>query len=407
MAETSKMNMDPIKCEICGAETHAISKHLDTSHPEMKIEEYQKTYPDAPLLSPIAEAKVKERIAARASVSNGYRFTKKTLAEAFNFPSGTKGVVSTKTGKPIMVSVYDESPKNYAEFVPERDPNYIFQVDTLKTVLLGFERKLNVYLVGHAGTGKSTLIEQVCAVTKRSMIRVQHTVNMEESHVLGQYVVKANKKERVVVGADGSPRTVEEVVSETEWQPGPLAIAMRFGMVYLADEYDRAMPQVLSVYQPVLEGKSLVTKEAPPEWRVIKPHPDFRICGTGNTNGSGDETGLYPSTALQDFANYDRFAMMIEIDWMPRKQEIAVISSQCDCSIEHAEVMVDFATEIRKEFAAGKLGAPIGPRALINAGRIGVGVGDFRRGLDLAFGAKLNQRDREVVNQVGQRIFGS
>lgn len=68
---------------------------------------------------------------------------------------------------------------------------------------------------------------------------------------------------------------------------------MKHGWVYLADEYDFAFPQILGVYQPVLEGEALVIKEATPEWRRITPHERFAFIGTGNTNGSGDETGLY------------------------------------------------------------------------------------------------------------------
>ena len=37
---------------------------------------------------------------------------------------------------------------------------------------------------------------------------------------------------------------------------------MKHGWVYLADEYDFAFPQILGVYQPVLEGEALVIKEA-------------------------------------------------------------------------------------------------------------------------------------------------
>lgn len=49
---------------------------------------------------------------------------------------------------------------------------------------------------------------------------------------------------------------------------------MKHGWMYLADEYDFAQPNVLSVYQAVLEGKPLYIKEADAANRVIKPHPN-------------------------------------------------------------------------------------------------------------------------------------
>lgn len=384
--------MSDITCEICGESTHVIKRHLEENHPEVSLEDYKARFPNAPTLSEkareIMEKKRAEREAKmeRAFVEGGAPLAqnKKPLHETFEIPEDTPGVMSSVGSKPIPITVYDEAPKGYEDFVPERDPNYIFHVDSLKMLLIGLEHDIKAYLVGDAGTGKSSLVEQACAFTQRASLRIQHTVNTEEAHILGQYVVK-----------DGS----------TVWEPGPLQLCMRFGLTYLADEYDRGMPQVLSVYQPVLEGKPLVTKEAPPEWRVIKPHPDFRFVATGNTNGAGDETGLYPSTALQDFANFERFNLMIEIDWMPEGQEIAVVAAQAKIRKEFAKKLVKFAHEVRKQVSAGQMGAPVSPRALIAAGRIGFFTGSFRRGLQLAYMNRLSSVDREACDQIAQRLF--
>jgi cobaltochelatase CobS len=181
---------------------------------------------------------------------------------------------------------------------------------------------------------------------------------------------------------------------------------MKLGIAYLADEYDRSMPQVLSVYQPVLEGKALVTKEAPPEWRIIKPHPNFRFVATGNTNGAGDETGLFPSTMLQDFANYERFGLMMQITWMPEAQEIAIVAGQGRIPQEDAKQLVKFATEVRKQVDGGQMTAPISPRALINAAQIGIKFRDYHKGLTLAYINRLAQSDAEACRQVAQRYFG-
>ncbi len=67
---------------------------------------------------------------------------------------------------------------------------------------------------------------------------------------------------------------------------------MKNGWVYLADEYDFAFPQILGIYQPVLEGEPLVIKEATPDWRRVAPHKRFAFIGTGNTNGSGMKRGF-------------------------------------------------------------------------------------------------------------------
>ena len=185
-----------------------------------------------------------------------------------------------------------------------------------------------------------------------------------------------------------------------------MQLCMKYGFTYLGDEYDRAMPQVLSVYQPVLEGKPLVTKEAPPEWRIIKPHKNFRFVATGNTNGAGDEAGLYPSTALQDFANYERFGLMIHIDWMPEEQEIGVIAGQAGIPTEDARQLVKFAQMIRDQVEQGGIQSPVSPRALINAGKIGARFKDYGRGVELAYINRLSTVEAEASRQVSQRYFG-
>ncbi|MDX5412865.1 MAG: MoxR family ATPase [Rhodobacterales bacterium] len=378
--------MTKIKCEICGAEVHAIKKHLEDVHPDMELDEYRAAYPDAPLYSEAALKKIKEISQKKKEVSlSEAGVTRRPLHEVFNIPSDTKGALSA-AGGPIPIMVFDTDEDQFKrDLVPDIDPNYIFNIDTLKVAVMGLECNIPTYLVGMAGTGKSTLMEQIGARTNRPTFRVQHSGNTEESHILGQYIVK-----------DG----------ETVWEPGPLQIAMKLGINYLADEYDRAMPQILSVYQPVLEGKQLVTKEAPPEWRIIKPHPDFRFTATGNTNGAGDETGLFPSTNVQDFANFERFGLMIKIDWMPEAQEVAVVSSQAGIPKEDAKTLVRFAREVRKQVDAGQISSPVSPRALINAGKIGVRMRDYRRGLTLAYINRLGQAEAKACDEVAQRFFG-
>lgn len=383
-----------IKCEICGSETHVIKRHLEQEHQGVSYEEYQERYPDAPLLSETAKKKFDEMTARRKeehamALASGYvplKVGKQAFHEVFDIPEDTKGVKSSRGGKPIPISVYEGSPLGFEDFVPVKDPNYIFNVDTLKLLIMGLESNIVTYLVGHAGTGKSTLVEQACAYTNRAMLRIQHTVHTEESHILGQYIFKNN---------------------ETVWEPGPLQIAMKHGLTYCADEYDRGLPQVLSVYQPVLEGKQLVTKEAPTEWRVIRPHPDFRFVATGNTNGAGDDTGLYQSTALQDFANFERFNLMMKVDWMPPEQEIAVVAAQAGILKNDAKDLVRFAGEIRKEVDGNGLQSPVSPRALIAAAKIGQRIGSFSKGVEFAYLNRLNSVDREVGAQIAQRVLKS
>lgn len=389
---------EKIKCELCGAHVHAIQMHLKQDHPETSLESYIKQFPDAPLMSELAKQKLAEKRAvkpveggklemagtAAATVSMlvpKSAVTKKAFHEVFGL-GVAKAAMSSK-GEPIPISVIANP--EHPDMVPVASDDYVYEIDELKNVILALELNIPCYVWGHKGSGKSELFEQVSARTGRAFMRVQHTVNTEESHIVGQWTVK-----------DG----------QTVFEMGPLPLALINGWTYCADEYDFALPSVLSVYQAVLEGKALVIKEAPAEQRIIKPHPNFRFVATGNTNGSGDETGLYQGTNIQNSANYDRFGMVIHKQYMKKAAESQILQNRVGLVKEDADKMVEFAGLVREAYDGAKISDVVSPRTLIYAAKIGVKRGSFRQGLTLSFINKLSKVDREVVDGLAQRIFG-
>ncbi|WP_281406860.1 AAA family ATPase [Methylobacterium sp. WL103] len=391
---TTPTKSDKIECLVDGAMVHVVANHLKTSHPGMTLDAYRAKFPGAPVLSPYAELMLAQKqaekaVTSTAAISTGTAaagvFERRPMHEVFGVDASAPAVLN-KRGQAIQVSCGKSLDASSQALVPEVDKNYIFDLELTKNILMGFEMGINVYLWGYHGTGKTSALEQVCARTNRPFLRVQHTINTEEAHLVGQYVVQ-----------DGA----------TLFQPGPLMDAMLNGYIYCADEYDFAMPSVLSVYQPVLEGKSLVVKDAPPHLRVVKPHPNFRICATGNTNGSGDETGLYQGTQIQNAANYSRFGITCEVEYLEAKVETAIVASQAGLKKEDAAKIVKFANDVREAFKAGKVGATVSPRELISAGKIGIMKGsDYSAGMKLAFTNRLSRVDKKVIEEFAQRVFG-
>lgn len=393
-----------IKCKLCGAEVHAIQLHLRTDHPEMSLAEYQNQFVGAPILSETAKKKkVDAALAAReskASVSEASTVEMAVAAKATITPirgdknsvsmplhevfelGAVKGTLNAR-GEPIPVTVLTSV--GNPELIPDIDKNHVFELESLKNSLMALELNIPLYIWGHTGTGKTTLIEQICARTGRPVLRIQHTMNTEERDITGSWTAKGG---------------------ETIFELGPLALAMKNGWVYLADEYDFGLPGVLSVYQAVLEGKPLVIKEADSANRIIRPHKDFRFIGNGNTNGSGDEHGLYQGTNIQNAANYDRYNLVIELKYMHPDLEKRVLVNQAGLAVEDAEKLVNFANRVRESFDGSKISSPISPRTLIAAAEIGLRKGSFRAGISLAFASKLSRVDNQVVDGLAQRIFG-
>jgi cobaltochelatase CobS len=394
--EGNTMQGKEIKCAICDAAAHYIKKHLDDAHSGMSLDDYKATYPDAPIMSVTFEQAAlqhrRKKLKDDAATSTTSRLLPKVpegsqitviMTELFGIPSDEFTVNGQK--QPQQIDVRVNVPAEDRDLIPDCDVGYVFKSEILKDALAAVKLNMPLYLWGMHGSGKSTVIEQICHHTNRPMFRVQHSATTEESHIVGQMVVR-----------DGG----------TLFDYGPLALAMIHGWVYVADEYDFAQPAVIAVYQAVLEGKPLIIKEAPPEQRVIKPHPHFRFVATGNTNGSGDDTGLYQGTTVQNTAAYSRFGVTINVQYPERQVEKQVIMRQVGISEAQSEKFVDFAAKVRSSYQAGDVSAPISPRELINAAKLGlVYGGKWIKGLELAFINRQPGSDAEALRQIAQKLF--
>lgn len=394
--------MAKIECAICKEQIHAVQTHLK-NHPEWTMEMYKDKYPDAPLLSDEAAQKIKEHEQTKLNMAGSVTAIasarpmtsiKRPLNEVFGL-GAAKAALSAR-GQPIMITTLGDAASDILrEQIPTEDKRYIPDIDLLKNVIMGLELNMPVWLYGPAGVGKSSLPRYIAAKTHRPMLRVNHTINTEESHLVGQYVV-----ENIIDPVSKELRTI------TRWQDGPLPYAMKHGLLYLADEMDRCPPGPLSVYQAVLEGEPLYIKEAPPEHRLVKPHANFRFVATGNTNGSGDETGIHQATLLQDAATIERFSLVLKVEYMPAEQEIAIMMAQAGLVEADAKRLRDFCEQIRKGHP-NDFSLTIGPRVAINIGKIGIAKGSFMAGVALAFANRLPEVQREAALSIAQRVFAS
>lgn len=401
----------PILCEIDGGQCHSISLYLRENHPDWTLERYKQEYPNKPTLSARGRraaqaalaAKRRKEAAAKFDPGQPFAFTEKLMSDVFGFDAAH---AVSSTGNAIKIRVLSDRHPESEAFMPDLDEDYVFNLDLIKTVCVGYELGHNVYLWGLHGTGKTTVLEQAAARTGRPFMRVQHTGNTEEAHIVGQYVVRTKIVDEEQTLPNGEVRTIQKTHAVTEFQYGPLALAMKYGMVYCADEYDFAMPSVIALYQPVLEGKALVIKDAPIDQRVVRPHPDFRFVATGNTNGVGDETGLYQGTMIQNAASYSRFGITEEVKYMDAKQEALVLRSKTGLSKADADKFVKIVNEIRESFQKGEVSMTMSPRELLNAADLTLVYGNNPKlGFKQAFVNRCSRVDQATLNAYVQRHF--
>lgn len=238
--------------------------------------------------------------------------------------------------------------KSPSERTPKVNGSYAFRPDLVRKALLwmaGVAGK-SLYLAGPAGSGKTSLAEQVAARLGWGCTTLSCNNRTEKADIVG-YVGLEN-------GA-------------TKFLPGPLVRAMKLGEMIIFDEGDALPPSISIVLNRVLEGAPLTIVET---GQIIEPHPDFRVAFTGNTQGRGDSTGNFRARQVQDAAVLDRF-LFVEVDYPSDKEEDKILGGVCPALPEDVRsLLINLAGETRSAYKAGELSAPISTRGLIRISQV-------------------------------------
>lgn len=143
------------------------------------------------------------------------------------------------------------------------------------------------YIVGETGYGKTTAIEQACAVAGREFIRTNITSETDKTSLL----------------------VIPQLVNgNLEYLDGPVLEAMKKGAILLLDEIDRGTEKLMCL-QGILEGRPYYNER---KGEMVHPQPGFNVFGTGNSKGQGGDA-RYIVNILDD-ALLDRFQVMFVQD---------------------------------------------------------------------------------------------
>ena len=154
---------------------------------------------------------------------------------------------------------------------------------------------------------------------------------------------------------------------------------------------------------------------------IIQPHPMFRFVATANTNGGGDDTGLYQGTQRQNLAWLDRFTIC-EVGYPDATVEKKLLSQRFPSLPETlCATMVDYANEVRKLFmgeaSTGNLTNTIevtfSTRSLLRWGDLTLrfqplahqGIQPVTYALDRALAYRASRETRAMLHELAQRMF--
>jgi hypothetical protein len=196
-----------------------------------------------------------------------------------------------------------------------------------------------VFITGLSGNGKTLMVEQVCAELKRECIRVNISIETDETDLLGgPTLINGN-----VVNRDG-----------------PVLQAMKKGAVLLIDEVDRGSNKLMCL-QGILEGKPYYNKKT---GEVVKPADGFTVIATANTKGRGSEEGRYLSQVLDD-AFLERFPITVEQEYPDAKTERKILTPLI-ADKEFVENLCQWADVVRQSFDQGATDEIISTRRLVH-----------------------------------------
>lgn len=257
-------------------------------------------------------------------------------------------------------------------YVPQKDPLYVpfgFFSD-LKNILSS-KMFYPVMITGLSGNGKTFMVEQACAATKREMIKVSISIETDEDDLIGGNTL-----------IDGN----------VVFREGPVLNAMRRGAVLLLDEIDRGSNKLLAL-QSIAEGKPYINKKT---GEIVNPAPGFQIVATANTKGKGSDDGRFIAAQILDEAFLERFPVTVEQEYASVSVEKKILKGVfADLSINDtgfADKLVDWADIIRKTFYEGGVDEIIATRRLVHIAKAYSIFNDKMRAIELC----INRFDTET-----------
>jgi hypothetical protein len=226
-------------------------------------------------------------------------------------------------------------------YIPEKDDSYVQfgNYSSLRKVVQS-RKFYPVFITGLSGNGKTMSVEQVCAATKRELIRVNITIETDEDDLIGGF--------RLING-------------DTVWHNGPVIEALERGAVLLLDEIDLSSNKILCL-QSVLEGKGIFLKKI---GKYVNPKSGFNVIATANTKGKGSDDGRFVGTNILNEAFLERFPITFEQDYPTASIEEKILRNM-GCDTIFAENLVKWAGVIRKTFFDGGVDEVITTRRLVH-----------------------------------------
>jgi len=291
----------------------------------------------------LRRAKPKDRQKVEATQSSGAAAYAQTLSEIDELNAECEVVMEMATdiftkcyGQNAAVLGFEVPKMDFGAAhpeVPAVDPSFRFHTKVLVEALSAIADNQIIWLHGESGCGKSEFCAQVAAYLNLPFTRINLDGHLTRSDIVGGM--------KLVSDGQGG--------QETRFVEGALPRAMARPGLLLIDEFDLGDPEIMPIFQPVLEGKPIVLLED--GGRIVRPHPMFRIILTGNTIGLGSDNQMYLNAFEQSAATRDRISAFVEMQYMPPNIEKDVVLARMpDADPDFVEKLIQLANKVREGY---------------------------------------------------------
>jgi cobaltochelatase CobS len=233
---------------------------------------------------------------------------------------------------------------------------FILENEFVEEMLYGLQQQAekgepwNMLLVGEPGTGKSELVNYLCAELNIPLVQIQGDGEQSVADLVG---CVAYDRER----------------GGTVWQDGKIPFSCRLKCSLLFDEINGILPDVLMkthsmlddrrvldlkehIISQVVDGKTIEIPES------VSVPPETHCFGTMNPHDTGRHVGTKPLSPALD----SRFNMKIKVDYLSEANEMKMLIHETEINEKDAKGIVAVARESRKAFQNHEMNIPIDHR---------------------------------------------
>ena len=268
---------------------------------------------------------------------------------------------------------------DYSTKIPKSHNGYYFPA-FVKNVATRLSIGRNIFLAGPGGCGKTEFVYALANLMGTKVVRVNFNTGTTEQHLIGRMIAKGG---------------------ETQFVYGIIPLAMQNGWWVVLDEIDYAMPEHLSVLQPVLEGNPLMVTQNVGE--EIVPHENFRIFATANTKGRGDESQGYVGTNFLNMAFLDRWSIF-EMEYSKEEPSIAAAVLQQDDTL--VLKLVQYFELLRKAAYGGELNNAIfSTRRMIQVCEALAAGESLKEALTFELWSRYDKHEVDVMKECAADVF--